>query len=100
MFDEYMFSSFFFRPTSPQMLERILKRVLVERYMVDQGLNQSDKILADITHKYLEEVYDDFFSLIYTQLKNYTVSINEYIYFFTFLYPEYMGPAIKKVQNS
>lgn len=27
------------------------------------------------------------------------MSINEYIYFFTFLYPEYMGPAVKKVQS-
>ena len=27
------------------------------------------------------------------------MSINEYIYFFTFLYPEYMAPAVKKVQS-
>ena len=54
-----------------------------------------------ITQKYLsEEVFTDFFSYIYTQLKNYTCSINEYIYFLSFLYPEYLNPAVIAYQNS
>ena len=49
--------------------------------------------LQRLSIMYLDEVYDDLFNTIQAQLCSHTDSINEYIYFFTFLYPEYMMPA-------
>lgn len=66
VFDEYMFSSFFFKPTSEAMLYRILARVLTERYILDAGTTSADKILEEITSKYLNVVYDDFFNYIHS----------------------------------
>jgi hypothetical protein len=43
----------------------------------------------------LSRVYDSYFSIINSQLCNYTVNVNEYSYFFLFLIEHYMEPALK-----
>ena len=57
--------------------------------------------MQQISQKFLDEaVWNDFFNMIYAKLKDYTTSLNEYIYFVTFLYAEYMMPAVKAFLNT
>lgn len=99
MFDEYLFSSFFMRPNSEAMLARVLKMVLHERFVEDAGPERSERSLSELTNKYLEQLFDDFFNVINTSLRSYTTSLNEYIYFVTFLYPEFMAPLLEFFQS-
>ena len=48
---------------------------------------------SEIDREFLPLVYDDFFSLIWSNVNNYTATINEFTYLFLFLYPKYMEPV-------
>ena len=85
VFDEYMFSSFYFSPLNRQHLSDIMKLTLTEMRITDQSTQESE-----IDEKYLMVVFPDFFSMIYNQLNQYSVSIKEYAYMCLFLYPHYM----------
>ena len=85
VFDEYMFSSFYFSPLTRQHLYNIMKLTLTEMRITDQQTQESE-----IDEKYLTTVFPDFFSMIYNQLSQYSVSIKEYAYMCLFLYPHYM----------
>jgi hypothetical protein len=61
-----MFSSFFFKPTPADMLCRVMKRVLMERFILDKPNERYAVKLAELSVKYLDEVYDDFFNLLHT----------------------------------
>ena len=59
VFDEYMFSSFYFSPLTKQHLHEIMKNTLCEMRTVDQDTDE-----AEIDRKYLETVFNDFFGMI------------------------------------
>ena len=40
----------------------------------------------------LEQVFDNMFTFLFNEIKSYSTNINEYKYFFTFLYPYYIAP--------
>jgi hypothetical protein len=52
-----------------------------------------------VNAKYLETVFPDYFNLIWSQLKDYTASINEMSYYFTFLFPIYMRPVYDAITD-
>ena len=52
-----------------------------------------------IDEKYLEEVFPDFFSVLYQAVSQSTVTVNEYAYLCTFLYPEYMKQVYEEAAN-
>jgi hypothetical protein len=99
VFDEYLFSSFFMRPNSEAIMARVLKVVLHERFVEDAGPERSERNLSELTNKYLDQLFDDFFNMINASLRSYTTSLNEYIYFVTFLYPEFMAPLLAFLQS-
>ena len=93
VFDEYMFSSFFFKPSPEAMLRRLMRTALVEEFVLG---GQENAALTVLTRKFLnDEVFADYFNVIHTQLRLYTTSVNEYMYFVTCLWPEYMAPAVE-----
>ena len=80
------------------MLARVLRALLIERFVDDVGTERQDKTLSLLTTIYLSTLYMDFFNFTHNSLRNYTTSLNEYIYFVTFLYPQFMMPLIKLYQ--
>jgi hypothetical protein len=48
------------------MLCRVMKRVLMERFILDKPNERYAVKLAELSVKYLDEVYDDFFNLLHT----------------------------------
>ena len=85
MFDEYMFSTYYFSPLSKTHMSEIMKLTMIEMRITDQNTEE-----ANLDDKYLDVVFNDFFNMIYNQLSQYTVSIKEYAYMCLFLYPHYM----------
>jgi len=53
-------------------------------------LSDEQKITYPVDSKYLNEVFKDFFSMLYHSVSIYTVTVNEYAYLCLFLYPHYM----------
>ena len=49
--------------------------------------------------KILPEVFADFFNLIYQQVSNDTVNVNEFSYFFLMLFGQYIKPAIEVMHD-
>jgi hypothetical protein len=80
-------------------MARVLKVVLHERFVEDAGPERSERNLSELTNKYLDQLFDDFFNMINASLRSYTTSLNEYIYFVTFLYPEFMAPLLAFLQS-
>ena len=60
VFDEYMFSSFYFSPLTRQHLQEIMKCTLTEMRLTDQETEE-----ADIDQHYIDIVFNDFFGMIY-----------------------------------
>jgi hypothetical protein len=60
-----MFSTFFFKPTPTDMLNRIMKRVIHERYELIASDDKQTIILQELSEHYLEEIFDDFFNPIH-----------------------------------
>jgi len=85
VFDEYMFSPFYFSPMSRPQVERLMIDTLREMYLSD-----IDRSNYAVDRKYLDTVFPDFFHLLYQTVSNYTVTVNEYAYLCIFLYPHYM----------
>eukprot|EP00347_Sterkiella_histriomuscorum_P014360 403361169 len=77
IFEEYMFTCFFFLP----MVENQIHSILLEKLRVKFG-----------TQPYLEIAFEKMFNQLFSDIKSYTRNINEYEYYFTFLYPSYIEP--------
>ena len=91
VFDEYMFSYYYFSPMSRQQIERVMRNTLTEMYLTEEDLPNHD-----LDQQYLHEVFPDFFSMVSHMVANYTVTVNEYAYLCIFLYPHYMGPVYEE----
>ena len=95
VFDEYLFSSFFFRPNCANMLGRVMRVMLRERFVDDAGQDRQERAIRKLSEAFLDILYPDFFNFVHTTLRLYTTSINEYVYFINFLYPEFLLPVVK-----
>ncbi|CDW82255.1 UNKNOWN [Stylonychia lemnae] len=74
IFEEYMFTAFFFQPLSDQQIQKIV----LERMRKQHG------------HEfYLEVAFGKMFDQLFQEIKSYTNNLNEYEYFFKLLYPKY-----------
>lgn len=93
-FEEYIFTSFFFKPMPESSLKVVILNLLLERFCMDN--KRPEKWIDDM---HLTTVFPDFFNLLHNELKQFTVSINEYMYLFQFLYPLYMQPAYKAAND-
>ena len=60
VFDEYMYSSFYFSPLNRNHLYNIMKMTMTEMRITDQQTQESE-----IDEKYLMVVFPDFFNMIY-----------------------------------
>lgn len=69
-----MFTSFFFQP----MAEFQIKSILTEKLRIKFG----DTF-------YFEEAFSKMFDQLFIDIKSYTNNIDEYTYYFSFLYPVY-----------
>lgn len=91
VFDEYMFSPFYFKPMGQIQIERLMLETLHEMFL-------TNRMLANfkIDSKYLNEVFPDFFNLLYQTVSHFTATVNEYAYLCIFLYPHYMEAVYKE----
>lgn len=48
--------------------------------------------MMEFQDEYLEKVFDNMFTFLFNEIKSYSTNINEYEYFFKFLYPYYTAP--------
>ena len=56
----------------------------------------------EITTLVFKEVREDYFNVVWDQLSNYTTSMNEMLYFYSFLWPHYLKPIydIERMQDN
>lgn len=85
VFDEYMFSPYYFSPMPRAQIERLMSDTLNEMYLTDELRPH-----FSIDKSYLDVVFPDFFHLLFQTVSNFTVTVNEYAYLCIFLYPHYM----------
>jgi hypothetical protein len=71
-------------------LKRIIKERLEKRLLVEKVDKSAEQIETDL--QILEKVFDSMFMSLINEIKNYATNVNEYIYFFTFLYEYYIEP--------
>ena len=75
VFEEYLYSIFYFQPNSKDQIQLILQDKLFEAYP------ECDFLL---------KVYPNYFEQLYQMINTYTNNISEYIYIFRFMYPQYV----------
>lgn len=76
IFEDYLFTPFFFKPLSDDHMKRIMKELVIEK-------NKED---------WVEAVFENFYSPIQLNLRPHTSSICEYQYICTFLFPYFTEP--------
>lgn len=74
VFNEYMYTSFYFSPPNEEMLKAILWESMTCAYG---------------NCEFLMHVFDNYFIQMHSFFKPYTCNISEFIYLFRFLYPRY-----------
>lgn len=82
VFQEYMFTYFYFEPMNEQQLKAILWESLSRAYGGHCG--------------FLNFVFDNYFMQMFGFFKTYTSNINELQYLFRFLYPTYVKKLYEK----
>ena len=80
VFEEYLFTIFYFEPNSEEQLKLILYEKMFEAY-------------TDCP--FLSRIYSNYFAQLHQFLRTYTNNICEYVYIFRFLYPQYVGKLYK-----
>lgn len=76
VFQEYMFTSFYFNPVNEDQLRAILWETMTQAY--------GGECI------FLLYVFDNYYSQLYQFFRPYTTNINEFQYLFKFLYPRYI----------
>ena len=69
-----MFTPFFFQPLD----DFLIKELIFKKLRLNHG-----------SESYLEKAFDSLFTQMFKEVKSYTSNINEYEYFFSFLYPKF-----------
>lgn len=84
VFEEYLYTIFHFLPNSEEQLKSILWQQMLDAY-------------SDCD--FLRQVYPNYSAQLIQFLSTYTNNINEYVYIFRFLYPQYVEKLYKKRED-
>ena len=79
-----MFSSFFFQP----MRQEHIRRIIIEKLRPVHG-----------NTFYYDIAFGKMFDQLFNDLKSYTNNIDEYAYYFSFLYPLYVQPLVEATSD-
>jgi hypothetical protein len=85
-----MFIPFILAPMQDEQLKRIVKARLVQQ--IERDLVGCLQERTSVQIEILNRCFDGFFMLLKNEISGYTTNINEYIYFFGFLYEHYIEP--------
>lgn len=90
LYEEYMFAPFILAPMGNSQLRRIIISRLEKRLQIESHDKNKEQLETNLM--ILKKVFDSMYLLLIKEVKNYATNVNEYIYFFTFLYDHYIAP--------
>ena len=90
LYEEYMITPIILSPMNDFQLKRIIKEKLIEKFQREAGGDTPEKADEDIYN--LNLIYDSMYTILQTQVSQYTTNITEYVYLFQFLFPHYIEP--------
>lgn len=90
LYEEYMFAPFILSPMGDSQLKKIIYLKLEQRLLIVGRDNNKEQHETQLL--ILNKVFESMYTLLIKEVQNYTTNVNEYVYFFTFLYDHYIQP--------
>jgi hypothetical protein len=91
LYEEYLITPFILTPMSEQQLKRVIKEKLTHKTQLLCAGEIPEKLEHDLF--ILNSTFESLFTMLHKEVSYYTNNINEYVYFYSFLYPHYIEPV-------